>query len=63
MSVKMSRLMMDEETDLLGQFESQEEDEEVLEELAEKRRQKQKSFTAIINKRNLSRHELDEVML
>ncbi|MBI2145129.1 hypothetical protein HYU18_02295 [Candidatus Woesearchaeota archaeon] len=59
----MARLVMDEDTDLLEMFESQEEDEEVLEELAEKRRQKQKSFTSIINKKKLSRHELDEVML
>lgn len=59
----MPKAVFDEEVDLLGEFESQEEDEEVLEELAEKRRQKQKSFTSIINKKKLSRHELDEVML
>ena len=60
---KMPRQVFDEETDLLGQFESQEEDEEILEELAEKRRQKQKSFLAVVNKRKLSKLELDEVML
>ena len=54
---------MDEDTDLLEMFESQEEDESTLEELAEKRRQKQKSFTSVINKKKISRHELDEVML
>lgn len=59
----MPKTIMDDETSLLEMFESQEEDEEVLEELAEKRRQKQKSFTAVINKRKLTRHELDEVML
>ena len=54
---------MDEEFDLLGEMESQEEDEEVLEELAEKRKQRQKSFTSVINKRRLSKFELDEVMI
>ena len=59
----MPRQVFDEETDLLGQFESQEEDDEILEELAEKRRQRQKSFLAVVNKRKLGKHELDEVML
>ena len=59
----MQKAVFDEETDLLGQFESQEEDEELLEELAEKRKQKQKSFLAVVNKRKLGKHELDEVML
>lgn len=59
----MPRAVFDEEVDLLGQFESQEEDEEVLEELAAKRRERQKSFLAVVNKKRLSRHELDEVML
>ena len=59
----MPKAVFDEEVDLLGQFESQEEDEEILEELAEKRRQRQKSFLAVVNKKKLSKHELDEVML
>ena len=59
----MPKAVFDDETDLLEQFESQEGDEEILEELAEKRRQKQKSFVSVINKKKLTRHELDEVML
>ena len=61
--MKMPRAVFDEEVDLLGQFESQEEDEEVLEELAPKRRERQKNFISVVNKKKLSRHELDEVML
>ncbi len=59
----MSKAIFDDNLDILEQFESQEEDEEILEELAEKRRQRQKSFVTIINKKKLSKHELDEVML
>ena len=59
----MPKAVFDDETSLLEQFESQEGDEEILEELAEKRRQKQKSFVSVINKKKLTRHELDEVML
>ena len=59
----MPRAVFDEDVDLLEQFESQEEDEGILEELAEKRRQRQKSFISVVNKKKLGRHELDEVML
>ena len=59
----MPKAVFDDETDLLEQFESWEEDEEILEELAEKRRQRQKNFTSVVNKKKLTRHELDEVML
>lgn len=59
----MPKAVFDEEVDLLGELESREEDEEVLEELAAKRRERQKDFISVINKKKLSRHELDEVML
>ena len=59
----MPRAVFDDDVDLLGQFESQEGDEEILEELAAKRRERQKSFLAVVNKKKLSRHELDDVML
>jgi hypothetical protein len=49
--------------DLLGEFEAQEEDEGLLEEMAEKRKERQKSFISVINKKKLSKFELDEVML
>ena len=63
MSRSESKAILDDHVDLLSELESQEEDEEVLEELATKRRQRQKTFIAVVNKKKLSRHELDEVML
>ncbi len=59
----MPKISFDEDTDLLGELESQEEDDEVLAELAEKRKQRQKSFLSVVNKKKLSKFELDEVML
>ena len=59
----MPKAVFDDETSLLEQFESQEGDEEILEELAAKRRERQKSFLSVVNKKKLTRHELDEVML
>ncbi|MBI2550295.1 hypothetical protein HYV83_03900 [Candidatus Woesearchaeota archaeon] len=59
----MPKAVFDDETSLLEQFESQEGDEEILEELAEKRRERRKNFISVVNKKKLSRHELDEVML
>lgn len=59
----MPRQVFDEEVDLLDELESREEDDEVLEELSQKRRERQKSFISIINKKKLGKHELDEVML
>ena len=59
----MPQAVFDDNFDLLEEIESKEEDNEVLEELAEKRRKQHKSFTAVINKKKLSRYELDEVML
>lgn len=60
---KLPRIVIDEGTSLLEELESQEDDEQLLEELAETRRRKQKSFLTIINKKKLAKHELDEVML
>ena len=59
----MPKTVFDADVDLLQELESQEEDEQVLQELAAKRRQRQKTFIAIVNKKKLSKHELDEVML
>ena len=60
---KLPRIVIDQDTDLLEQLENQEEDEQLLEELAETRRRKQKSFLSVINKKKLGRQELDDVML
>ena len=59
----MPKTVFDADVDLLQELESQEEDEQVLQELAANRRQRQKTFIAIVNKKKLSKHELDEVML
>jgi hypothetical protein len=49
--------------DLLDEMESQEEDEKILEELSEKKKERNKTFKSIINKKKVSEYELDEVML
>lgn len=59
----MSKISFNDETDLLGEFESMEEDDGVLEELAMKKRERQKNFLSVVNKKKLSKYELDEVML
>ena len=63
MARNLPRIVIDNETSLLEQLENQEEDEQLLEELAEKRNKRRKSFLAVVNKKKLSPHELDEVML
>ena len=60
---KLPRIVIDEGTNLLEELESQEDDEQLLEELAETRRRKQKSFLTVINKKKLPKNQLDEVML
>ena len=59
----LPRLVIDNDTNLLEELENQEEDELVLEELAETRKRKHKSFLSVINKKKLAKHELEEVML
>ncbi|MBI2580486.1 hypothetical protein HYV85_01625 [Candidatus Woesearchaeota archaeon] len=59
----MPKAVFDDDVDLLGELESQEEDEGILEELAAKRRERRKNFISVVNRKKLSRHELDEVML
>ncbi len=60
---KLPRIVIDNDGDLLEAFENQEDDEQLLEELAETRRRKQKSFLSVINKKKLGKQELDDVML
>lgn len=59
----MPRQVFDEEIDIMEELESLEDDDEVLQELSQKRKERQKSFLSVINKKKLSKHELDEVML
>ena len=63
MTRNLPRIVIDNETSLLEQLENQEEDEQLLEELAETRKRKHKSFLSVINKKKLAKHELEEVML
>ena len=63
MARNLPRIVIDNETSLLEQLENQEEDEQLLEELAETRKRKHKSFLSVINKKKLAKHELEEVML
>ncbi len=59
----MPKAVFDDDVDLLDELESQEEDEGILEELAAKRRERRKNFISVVNRKKLSQHELDEVML
>lgn len=63
MAQKLPRIVIDNDGDLLEAIESQEEDEQVLEELAVKRKERRKSFLTVVNKKRLNPYELDEVML
>jgi hypothetical protein len=49
--------------DLLDEMEHKEEDESILTEIENKKRAARKSFSSVVNKRKLSRYELDEVMV
>lgn len=44
-------------------FVEEAQDEDAIEELKSSKKEKRKSFAAIINKKKLSRYELDEVMV
>jgi hypothetical protein len=48
------------DVDMLDNWEAQEEDDAVIREM--KNLKRQKSFSAVINRRKLSKYELDEVM-
>ncbi len=52
-----------EETDLFDELQHEEDDEEILEEIEEKKKAARKSFSSVVNKRKLSKYELDEVMV
>ncbi len=51
------------ETDLFEELKHEEDDEEILEEIEEKKKAARKSFSSVVNKRKLSKYELDEVMV
>lgn len=50
------------ESDLFEEMQHEEDDEGILEEIEEKKKAARKSFSSIVNKRKLSKYELDEVM-
>ncbi len=51
------------EMDLFEEMQREEQDGEILEEIEEKKKAARKSFSSIVNKRKLSKYELDEVMV
>ena len=48
---------------LFEEFEQEERDESILDEIEAKKRASKKSFGSIINKKKFSKYELDEVMV
>jgi len=52
-----------EETDLFEEIQHEEQDTEILDEIAAKKKAAKRSFASVVNKKNLSKHELDEVMV
>ncbi|MBI2664922.1 hypothetical protein HYX10_06305 [Candidatus Woesearchaeota archaeon] len=50
------------EEDLLDSIQSDEQDEEILEQIEVRKKAAKRSFSSVVNKRKLSRYELDEVM-
>jgi len=51
------------ETDLFEEMEHEEQDEEILSKIEQKKKEAKRSFSSVINKRKLDKHELDEVMV
>lgn len=52
-----------EEIDLLEEMEHEEADEEILDEIEQRKSARKKTFSSVINKRKLNKYELDEVMV
>ena len=52
-----------EETDLFEELQHEEQDEEILNAIEAKKKAAKKSFSSIVNKKKLNKHELDEVMV
>ena len=51
------------EADLFEEMQNEEQDDEILEEIEERKKAARKSFSSIVNKRKFSKYELDEVMV
>lgn len=49
--------------DLFEELQHEEQDGEILEEIEEKKKAARKSFSSIVNKKKLSKYELDELMV
>ena len=54
---------MTEEFDLMEEIEHEAQDEEILNAIEAKKRAAKKSFSSIVNKKKLSKYELEEVMV
>jgi len=56
-------IKMTEEFDLMEEIEHEAQDEEILSEIESKKKAAKKSFSSVINKKKLSKYELEEVMV
>ena len=52
-----------EENDLFEELQHEEQDEEILSEIEARKKEAKKSFSSVVNKKKLSKYELDEVMV
>ena len=52
-----------EEMDLFEELQHEDADEEILGEIAQKKKAAKRSFSSVINKKKLNKYELDEVMI
>jgi len=52
-----------EETDLFEELQHEEQDQEILQEIESKKKAAKRSFASVVNKKKLSKYELDEVMV
>lgn len=51
------------ELDLFEEIQHSEEDEGILDEIEQRKKEAKRSFSSVINKKRLSKYELDEVMV
>jgi len=54
---------MTDEVDLFEEMQHEEQDKEILNEIDARKKEAKKSFSSVVNKKKLSKHELDEVMV
>lgn len=60
---RKEKLVKMEELDLLEEMEHEEADEEILDEIEQRKSARKKTFSSVINKKRINKFELDEVMV